>query len=162
MAKSRFKGSKIDEPFVAVLRSVLDSPAFARLSPHASKLLFELIAQYRGDNNGNLTVAWSVVSKRGWKSRTTLWRCKSELINAGFVYVTRKGLMPSTCELLALTWFPLDVSRKFDPEALHCFQPKAYRTKIPLPMPTVKVKPDWTQPNGGRGLPAKTNSLVHA
>jgi hypothetical protein len=161
MAKKPFKGSKYDEGFVGIKRSVFDCPAFTALSPHACKLLLEVVSQYRGDNNGNLTVAWSIVSKRGWKSRTTLWRCKAELIEAGFVYVTRKGHMPSTCELLALTWFPLDVSPKFDPEALACFKAKAYRDKTPLPMPNMKPKLDWTQPNGGRDSPAKTQTLVH-
>ncbi len=149
--KPRFKGSKYTEPFVGIVRSVFESPAFV-----------ELAAQYRGDNNGNLTVAWSVVSKRGWRSRTTLWRCKAELIEAGFVYVTRKGHMPSTCELLALTWFPLDVSPKFDHEALHCFKPKAYRDNTPLPMPTPKPKRDWTMPKGERQADEKTRSFVHA
>jgi hypothetical protein len=160
-AKARFKGSKYTEPFVGIVRSVFESPAFTALSPHACKLLLELAGQYKGDNNGNLTVAWSVVSKRGWRSRSTLWRCKAELIKAGFVYVTRKGHMPSTCELLALTWFPLDVSPKFDPEALHCFKAKAYRVDTPLPMPTVKPKRDWTLPNGGRLPNEKTQSFVH-
>ena len=159
MASAKFKGSKYTEPFVGVVRSVFESPAFTALSPHACKLLLELAGQYRGDNNGNLTVAWSMVSKRGWKSRTTLWRCKSELIEAGFVYVTRKGRMPSTCELLALTWFPLDVSNKFDLEALACFKPKAYRDKTSLPMPAVKIKRDWTLPNGGRPVIEKHNPL---
>lgn len=159
--KARYKGSRYSEPFVGIVRSVFDSPAFTALSPHACKLLLELAAQYRGDNNGNLTVAWSVVSKRGWRSRTTLWRCKAELIEAGFVYVTRKGHMPSTCELLALTWFPLDVSPKFDPEALAGFEPRAYLRHTPLPMPVIKQRPDWTQPNGGRYLAEKTPSFVH-
>lgn len=117
MSRKGFKGTKYNEPFVGVVRSVFAAPAFWQLTPHACKLLFDLMGQYRGDNNGNLTVAWSVVKKRGWRSRTTLWRCKAELIDAGFIYVTRKGHMPSTCELLALTWFPLDLSPKFDPEA---------------------------------------------
>ena len=162
MAGNKYKGSKINEGFVAIFHSVFESPAFTALSPHACKFLLELAGQYRGNNNGNLTVAWSVVSKRGWKSRTTLWRCKSELIEAGFVYVTRKGHMPSTCELLALTWFALDVSPKFDPEALACFKPKAYRVNTPLPIPAIKVKPDWTLPNGGRPLAAKRNPLSTA
>jgi hypothetical protein len=161
MARAKFKGSKYSEPFIGIVRSVFDSPAFIALSPHACKLLLELVGQYRGDNNGNLTVAWSIVSKRGWRSRTTLWRCKDELIQAGFVFVTRKGHFPSTCELLALTWFPLDVSSKFDPEALHCFKAKAYRVNTPLPMPAPNFKPDWTQPNGGREVTSKTQSLVH-
>ena len=119
------------------------------------------LAQYKGDNNGNLTLAWSIVSKRGWKSRTTLWRCKSELIETGFVCVTRKGLMPSTCELLALTWFPLDVSPKLDEGALHGFVAKTYARTTPQPMPTVKPKTDWTLPNGGIAAHDKTQSFVH-
>ena len=162
MARPKFKGSRYDEPFVAIIRSVFESTAFTALSPHACKLLLELAGQYRGDNNGDLTVAWSVVSKRGWRSRTTLWRAKSELIEAGFVHVTRKGHMPSTCELLALTWFPLDVSPKFDTDALAGFKAKAYRDKAPLPMPDIKIKRDWTLPNGGRPAIEKRNPLSTA
>ena len=65
MGSVKFKGSKYMEPFVGIVRSVFESPAFTALSPHACKLLLELAGQYRGDNNGDLTVAWSVVSKRG-------------------------------------------------------------------------------------------------
>ena len=161
MTRIKYRNSKITEPFFAVFRSVFESPAFTALSPHACKLLLELASQYRGDNNGNLTVAWSIVSKRGWRSRTTLWRCKHELIQAGFVFVTRVGHFPSTCELLALTWFPLDVSPKFDPEAIHCFKAKAYLVNTPVPMRATKFKPDWTQPNSGRDVASKTQSLVH-
>jgi hypothetical protein len=159
LARPRFKGSKYNEPFVGIVRSVFDSVAFAELSPHACKLLLELAGQYRGDNNGDLTVAWSVVSKRGWRSRTTLWRCKQELIEAGFVYVTRLGQFPNTCELLALTWFPLDVSKKFDVGALAGFVPRAYLASNPLVMPTAKAKPDWTLPNGGRQCHSKREPL---
>lgn len=165
MSRPKFKGSKYTEPFVGIVRSVFDSPAFTALSPFACKLLLELAGQYRGDNNGNLTVAWSIVQKRGWRSKTTLWRVKKELIEAGFVYVTRKGHMPSTCELLALTWFPLDVSNKFDPEAMACFEAKAYRKNLPLVMPVIKPKTDWTLPSGGREVQTKpqvkTQPLVH-
>lgn len=161
MGRAKFKGNRYTEPFVGIVRSVFDSPEFTALSPHACKLLLELISQYKGDNNGDLTVAWSLMHKRGWRSRSTLWRCKAELIEAGFVYVTRKGRMPSTCELLALTWFSLDVSPKFDTEAVPCFRTKAYRDNSPLPMPTVKPKRDWTLPNGGREDHAKTQSFVH-
>jgi hypothetical protein len=157
VGSAKFKGSKYSEPFVGIVRSVFESPRFLALSPHACKLLLELASQYRGDNNGNLTVAWSLMHKRGWQSRTTLWRCKTELIDAGFVYQTRQGRLPTTCALLALTWFPLDVSPKFDPEALACFEAKAYRNHTPLPVPPVTTKPDWTLPNGGRAA----RGLVH-
>jgi len=157
----RFKGSKYSEPFVGIVRSVFDSPAFVALSPHAVKLLMVLLSQYKGDNNGNLTVAWSLVSKLGIRSKTTLWRCKAELIKAGFVYVTRIGHMPSTCELLALTWFPLDASSKFDAGALHGFVAKAYARNAPLAMPNIKEKTDWTKPNGGRLASEPVQTFVH-
>ena len=51
MTRPKFKGSKINEPFVAIFRSVFDSLAFAALSPRLGKLLLELMAQYKGDNS---------------------------------------------------------------------------------------------------------------
>lgn len=109
------------------MRSVFDSPAYCPLSSHACKLLLELVGQFQGDNNGDLTVAWALMCKPGWRSRSILWRCKAELIEAGFIDITHKGHMPITCELLALTWFALGVAKKFDREALACFNAKAYR-----------------------------------
>lgn len=150
MGRAKFKGHKLNEPFVPIYRSVFEAPDFYGLSSFAAKLLLELISQYKGDNNGNLTAAWSLLKERGWRSKVTLWRAKMELIEAGFVYVTRKGRLPNTCELLALTWFPLDPTPKFDEEALTCFKPKAYRNKAPLPMATIKQPPDRTQRTGGR------------
>lgn len=161
MSRKPYRGSKYNEPFVGIVRSVFDSPAMITLNPHAVKLLMDLLAQYKGDNNGNLTAAWSVMERRGWRSKTTLWRSKLALIEAGFVHVTRRGRMPNTCELLALTWFPLDVSPKFDQEALHTFKAKAYMATTPLTIPTIAPKLDWTLPNGGRTLKEKTQSLVH-
>lgn len=149
MARSKFKDSKYKEPFVGIVRSVFESTAYLQLSPHACKLLLDLVSQYRGDNNGDLTSAWSVMSKRGWRSRTTLWRCKLELVELGFVHVTRIGRMPNTCELLALTWFPLDVSKKFDAGVLAGFVPKAYMVGNPMAVPTIQPKRDWTLPSGG-------------
>lgn len=157
-SNKRFKGSKYSEPFVGIVRSVFESQAFADLSPHACKLLLELVGQFRGDNNGDLTLAWSVVSKRGWRSRTTLWRCKQELIDAGFIYVTRIGQFPRTCELVALTWFPLDVSKKFDPGALDGFVPKAYMARNPLVQTEPKKKTDKPSETAAT-VPAK-NALL--
>lgn len=128
-AKKRFKGSKINEPFVAVYRSVLDCEGMANLSGRACKLLIGLMAQFRGDNNGDLTAAWGIMKDRGWSSKATLQAAKTELINAGFVYVTRKGAFPKTTELLALTWFALDVNPdKFDAGALAGFESRSYLT----------------------------------
>ncbi len=161
MSRKPHKSTKHTEPFVAFPRSVFEAPGFLTLSGHAYKLLMDIASQYKGDNNGDLTAAWSILSKRGWRSKTTLWRCKAELIDAGFLYVTRVGHLPNTCELLALTWFSLDVSPKFDADALHGFQPKAYRPKVALPMPNTKPKTDWTLPNRSQKDHMKTQQPVH-
>ena len=63
MAGSKHKGSKYTEGFTGIVHSVFESSEFTALSPHACKLLLELAGQYWGNNNGNLTVAWSVVNR---------------------------------------------------------------------------------------------------
>lgn len=44
----------------------------------------------------------------GWRSRSTLWRCKAKLIEAGFVYETRRGRLPSRSS--AVCWL-LDIKQ---------------------------------------------------
>lgn len=132
MARNRHKGNKIGEGFVALPYSVLNSPIFLALSPHAVKLLIDVAAQYRGDNNGDLSVAWKLMQPRGWRSEATLHKVKRELLEAGFLYETRKGRRPNLCSLFALTWPLLDDSDKFDPGAKAGFIRSEYRFKAPL------------------------------
>jgi hypothetical protein len=86
----------------------LDGNAFLALSPHAVKLLIDLGAQYRGDNNGDLCAAWKVMRARRWRSEATLAKAKRELIDSGLIVETRKGARPNKASLYALTWFALD------------------------------------------------------
>lgn len=132
MARNRHKGNRIGEGFVALPYSVLNSPLFIALSPHAVKLLIDVAAQYRGDNNGDLSVAWKLMQPRGWRSEATLHKVKRELLEAGFLYETRKGQRPNLCSLFALTWRTLDASDKFDPGAKAGFTPNEFRFKAPL------------------------------
>jgi hypothetical protein len=137
MPRKRHKGNRIGEGFVALPYSVLNSPLFIGLSPHAVKLLIDVAAQYRGDNNGDLSVAWKLMQPRGWRSEATLHKVKRELIDAGFLYETRKGKRPNLCSLFALTWPALDDCHKFDPEAKAGFTRNEFRFKVPLAGPTV-------------------------
>lgn len=130
--RNRHKGNRIGEPFVALPYSVLNSPLFIALSPHAIKLLIDVTAQYRGDNNGDLSLAWKLMKPRGWRSEATLHKVKRELLDAGFLYETRKGYRPNVCSLFALTWHQLDASDKFDPDAKIDFTRGEYRFKAPL------------------------------
>ncbi len=51
------------------------------LGPYACKLLFDLLAQCSGFNNGDLCITWSVQKGRGWRSRTTLQKAKQRLLD---------------------------------------------------------------------------------
>lgn len=140
MARNRHKGNRIGESFVALPYSVLNSPLFTALSPHALKLLIDVAAQYRGDNNGDLSTAWKLMQPRGWRSEATLHKVKRELLDAGFLYETRKGRRPNVCSLFALTWRTLDDSDKFDPGAKAGFTPSEFRFKAPLSVIAAPVK----------------------
>ena len=131
-AKNRHKGNRIGEAFVALPISVLNSPLFIALSPHAVKLLIDMAAQYRGDNNGDLSLAWKLMKPRGWRSEATLHKAKRELLDAGFLYETRKAQRPNLCSLFALTWHQLDPCDKFDPGAKAGFTRGEYRFRATL------------------------------
>jgi hypothetical protein len=111
---------------------VLNSPQFVVLSPHAVKLLLDVAAQYRGDNNGDLSAAWKLMQPRGWRSQATLHKAKHELLEAGFLFEARKGHRPNVCSLFAVTWFTLDDNAKFDAGAKARFTRSEFRFKAPL------------------------------
>ena len=48
---------------MSLITSILDF-----LSPRATKLLIDLLAQYRGYNNGDLCAPLSLMRERGWNS----------------------------------------------------------------------------------------------
>jgi hypothetical protein len=114
MARNRYKGNRIGGPFLALPRDVINHAAFLRLSPYAKSLLIDLGAQYKGDNNGDLSCAWKVMKPRGWRSEATLHKAKHELLRSGFIFEARKGRRPNLCGLYALTWPLLDANPKHD------------------------------------------------
>ncbi|WP_228729333.1 hypothetical protein [Xanthomonas euvesicatoria] len=81
--RERFKGRKSGGAFFRVSVEVLESPAFCGLSMKARGLLLDLGAQFNGYNNGDQSAAWSVMHKRGWKSKDTLRKALLELLDAG-------------------------------------------------------------------------------
>lgn len=77
--------------FVPLPHAVLRSKEFCTLSRFALKALMDLLAQYRGDNNGDLCAAWSLMTRRGWRSRDSLAKGLRELRDTDFLIVTRQG-----------------------------------------------------------------------
>ncbi len=87
--------------------SILNHQNYAKLSAKAVKLLVDLFSQFYGNNNGDFTAAFSVMHKKGWKSKDTLYKGLHELIGAGFIELTRQGGR-HCCSLYAVTWLAID------------------------------------------------------
>lgn len=132
MANGRSKGSKGDSGrdsggFIALPWSVLDCPAYARLSMHARALLFEVARQFVRDNNGRLLLSRAYMQTRGWKSADMLSKAKRELLEAGFIYETVKGQRPNKASWYAVTWRTLDRHPGYDIGAVEGYVRGAYR-----------------------------------
>lgn len=108
--KSKSRKS-VNTSFCGIPRLLLQHQSYQSLSGTAVKLLVDLAGQYKGCNNGDLTLAFGELSKRGWRSKQTITRAKRELEEAGLVVCTREGhfINPGArCALYALTWLPIN------------------------------------------------------
>jgi hypothetical protein len=103
----RYKGRAESYSFVQFQHRMLRDPRFLDLSARACKALLYLASQYNGRNNGDLTIAWKVAKARGLKGNGNLRVATHELLEAGFVILTRQGGR-NRCSLFALAWFPID------------------------------------------------------
>jgi len=125
--------------FIAIPHAVLNGAAYLSVSSHARMLLFDLAAQYKGDNNGDFCASYSLMQRRGWKSTHTLLNSKKELMEVGLIEETRKGARPNKASLYAVTWLALDDCKgKLDITPSN-FHRGAYKLKDPLPL-MVKLK----------------------
>ena len=105
--RAKAKGRREKGSFASLPHSVLWSQEYAELSAIAVKLLVDLLGQYTGKNNGDLTATWKVMQRRGWKSKDTLYRALGELQDTGFLIVARQGGR-NRCSLYALTFLAID------------------------------------------------------
>ena len=103
----RNKGRMMTDSFVRIPHHVINHEHFRSLSPRATKLLIDLLAQYRGYNNGDLCAPLSLMRERGWNSSDQLFKAKKELVEKGLIRVSRQGGL-NKCNLYALTWFSID------------------------------------------------------
>ena len=146
MARRKSRKNRI-RSFFQLHHFILHSPEWAELSPRAVKLLIDVGASYRGNNNGDLSCAFSVLKKRGWTSNDQLRKALSELLDRGWLLQTRKGGFPKLAALYALSFLPLNASNKHDfpeePTARHTWQKEnpraASRTYIEPPHGPMKL-----------------------
>lgn len=89
--KLRRTGGKASHAnFVGIERSVMNTPAFMSLSIPARALYLDLRRQFNGRNNGDITIADSVLSAYGW-AHSSIHKCVKELVKHGLIHRTRKG-----------------------------------------------------------------------
>jgi hypothetical protein len=110
--------------YTPIPHSVLDSVAFIGCSQLAKALLFELLRQHSGWNNGRLHLAVSWLRRRGWRSNASIQKGKDELLDRSLIYRTRRGGLTVGADYFALTWLSitdyrdLDVTRATYPQGL--------------------------------------------
>ncbi len=155
MAKGRSKGNRGDSGrdsggFIALPWSVLDCPAYARLSHPARALLFELARQFVRDNNGRLLLSAAYLSKRGWKSADVITRAKRELLAAGFIFEMVKGQRPNRASWYAVTWQALDKLPGYDVGAAESFRRSAYADGVSIQRKPTREElyEKWRDPAG--------------
>lgn len=105
--RNKHKGRRQEGSFSQWPHACANHPNYARLSLPARALLFEFLGQYRGGNNGDLCCSFSVLKKRGWRSRDTIERARAELERVGWIVRTRQGGR-NAANLYALTFFDID------------------------------------------------------
>ena len=140
MANGRNKSSKGDlgrdsGGFIALPWSVLDCPAYGCLSMHARALLLEVARQFVRDNNGRMLLSRAYMATRGWKSMDMLNKCKTELLEAGFIFQTVQGHRPNRASWYAVTWRVLDKLPGYDEGAALLFKRGAYQNGTSLNPP---------------------------
>ncbi|MEH6420971.1 hypothetical protein [Pseudomonas sp. CGJS7] len=104
--RGRQKGRKSEGSFLAIPHVVLRSAEFGRLNGWCVKLLVEMASAHRGNNNGDLSAAYSVLKGRGWNSSGTLAQSLRDLVDRGWLVVTRHGGRHK-CALYAITWWAI-------------------------------------------------------
>lgn len=112
MNRARRKYAKQKGRFVGIPYEVVKSRMFAELTPAEVKLLIDLLLQFNGRNNGNLSPCFALMKERGWAS-SSLNRAFNGLQHSGLIVVTRQGWrMRGKPTLIALTWVGIDDPRR--------------------------------------------------
>jgi hypothetical protein len=119
--------------YTPIPHAVLDSTAFVGASNRAKALLFDLLRQHTGSNNGHLQLSlrW-LMRDRGWTSADQVQKAKQELLDRNLVIKTRRGGMGIGPDRYALTWIHITDFRGLDlrPSEYH---PGAWQFLDPLP-----------------------------
>ncbi|MCH2160101.1 MAG: hypothetical protein MK096_15130 [Oleiphilaceae bacterium] len=105
--RAKGKSGQKKRRFVMLPLDVLNHDDYISLSMKSKVLLVDVLRQYQGYNNGDLSITLSVMKKSGWTSNASLTAAKNELINAGLLVLTRQGGR-NQCSLYGVTFQSID------------------------------------------------------
>jgi len=105
--RKKEKGRRESGRFAGIPVVCLEQNNYISLSMAAKALLTEFCRQYNGFNNGDLCAPYSLMAKRGFRSKGTLSRALKELKGNDWVLVSRQG-GKNQCSLYALTFYAID------------------------------------------------------
>ena len=119
--RSRKAPETVTGRFSALPHGVMDGMAFQGAGHPARSLLYELIRQLSGRNNGHLQLAAGWLKKRGWYSADVVQRAKGELLERGLIVLTRQGGLNFGPCLYAVTWLHISnfVGLDLSPQTYH-------------------------------------------
>lgn len=120
--------------------AVIDSASFKGASDKAKALLFALMRQHNGSNNGHLHLAKQWLYNQGWTCHENNSKARKELIERGLVIQTKWGGLNMGPDLFALTWHDisnyvgLDITAKGYARGVYqlCKLPPTARRKPPV------------------------------
>lgn len=103
------KGRQEGGSFSALPHAVQESENWAKCSPLSIKLLMDLLSQFRGSNNGDLSTGMGVMKKKGWTRTSSITRAARELVHFGMIEQTKQGgLFNKKPNLYAVTFKSID------------------------------------------------------
>jgi hypothetical protein len=156
--KQKRPPESVNGQYGAIPTALLDSKAFMGASYPAKALLFELIRQHNGKNNGRFQLAFSWLAKRGWKSRDVIQRAKAELIESGLLIQTKQGGLNVGATWYAVTWLPISNFVGLDIQSKD-YRPGAWAFMDKLPV-TIKRKGYEVQWDGINPMVEKNANAV--
>ena len=126
--------------YAAIPWAVIDSVSFKGASDKAKALLFALMRQHSGNNNGHLHLAKKWLYAHGWTCDENNRKACHELIERGLIVHTKYGGLNMGANYYAVTWHTisnfvgLDISAKAYIRGAYslCNLPPTARRKPPL------------------------------
>ena len=102
--------------FTPLPHNVIHSHEFRSLRYAARALLFDMSAQFNGNNNGKLVCCTKYLKPLGWNSNDTITRALRELLKCGLLIQTRQGMKPPCTQAawFAIGWLSLDIQQGID------------------------------------------------